>query len=160
MQVFDGSLGRAAVPNAGTFNANPLTLAAGTAALAALSRSEVDRINELGNSLRRRADAMFETAGLPAHTTGIGSLFGIHMTDQRFANYREYWHACVADAGVKRRQRELYDCLRARGILFTTGGVGTVSTAMTDAEIDAFVEALTDSCGEMQRDGSWAGTGR
>ena len=156
MTVFDGSTGRAAVPNAGTFNANPLTLAAGAAALAALPRSEIDRINELGNSLRHRADAMFAASGLAAHTTGIGSLFGIHLTDRRFEDYRQYWYACVADPAVKRRQRELYDGLRARGILFTTGGVGTVSTAMTDREIDRFLEALTDTCREMQRDGGWA----
>ncbi len=155
MRVFDGSSGRAAVPNAGTFNANPLTMAAGIAALAALPASEIQRINALGDSLRRQADSAFATMGVAAHTTGIGSLFGIHMTDQRFADYRQYWYACVADRGAKLRQRALYDRLRERGILFTTGGVGTVSTAMTDHEVGVFVAALTDSCREMQREGMW-----
>jgi glutamate-1-semialdehyde 2,1-aminomutase len=157
MDAFNGSSERAAVPNAGTFNANPLTLAAGIAALAALPASEVQRINELGDSLRIRADSAFAGLRLAAHTTGIGSLFGIHMTDHRFQDYRQYWYACVADRGVKLRQRELYDGLRERGILLTAGGVGAVSTAMTGDEIDVFLAALLDTVGEMQREGRWAG---
>jgi len=35
--------------------------------------------------------------------TGIGSLFGIHMTGRRFSDYREFWQACVADERAKRR---------------------------------------------------------
>jgi glutamate-1-semialdehyde 2,1-aminomutase len=159
MRSFDDSGGRAAVPHAGTFNANPLTLAAGIAALSALPASEVQRINELGASLRRGADAVFQSAGLAAHATGLGSLFGIHMTERSFADYRGYWSACVADAGVRQRQRNLYDRLLQRGILLSTGGVGNVSTAVSEREIDAFLEALADSCREMQRDGDGDGTG-
>jgi glutamate-1-semialdehyde 2,1-aminomutase len=152
MRVFDGSSGRAMVPNAGTFNANPLTLAAGIAALNALPASEVQRIGELGDALRTRARSVFRSLGVAGQATGIGSLFGIHLTDRSFENYREYWRACVADPEARQRQRALYDGLLARGILFSTGGVGTVSTAMTDAEIDAFIAALADCCREMQVD--------
>jgi glutamate-1-semialdehyde aminotransferase len=65
----------------------------------------------------------------------------------------------VADAGVRQRQRNLYDRLLQRGILLSTGGVGNVSTAVSEREIDAFLEALADSCREMQRDGDGDGTG-
>jgi glutamate-1-semialdehyde 2,1-aminomutase len=156
MRAFDGSSERPAVPNAGTFNANPLTLAAGIAALSALPATEIRRINELGESLRRRADSTFAELGLAAHTTGVGSLFGLQMTDRRFEDYREFWRACVEDRGARIRQRALYDGLRARGILLTVGGIGAISTAMTGDEIDTFAAALVDTLTEMQRDGAWS----
>lgn len=148
MRAFDGSRGRALVPNAGTFNANPLTVAAGLAAMNALTESEIQRINQMGESLRARADALFANVGAPAHTSGIGSLFGIHMTDRRFSDYRQYWHACIEDPAVKLRQRRLYDSLRERGILLSAAGVGSLSTAMGTVELDAFQEALADSVRE------------
>jgi len=153
MRAFDGSSGRPAVPNAGTFNANPMTLAAGIAALTALPPAEVHRINGLGDAVRRLAQATFDELGVAAHASGAGSLFGLHMTDRRFEDYRAFWHATVGDKQVKVRQRALYDGLRERGILLTTGGVGAISTAMTDGEIDAFAAALADTVSAMNRAG-------
>lgn len=156
MRAFDGSGARPAVPNAGTFNANPLTLAAGIAALGALPAEEIRRINDLGDSLRNRVDAELERLGVGAHTTGVGSLFAIHMTPRRFSDYREFWHACVGDERAARRQGRLYAGLLARGILLTTGGVGAISTAMSEDEIDAFVAALAETIEEMRAEGAWS----
>jgi glutamate-1-semialdehyde 2,1-aminomutase len=156
MRAFDGSGSRPAVPNAGTFNANPMTLAAGIAALTALPAGEIERINGLGDSLRARAQSAFEEHGLAAHTTGIGSLFGVHMTDRRFTDYRGFWAACVADPGAKRRQRALYDGLRERGVLLTVGGVGAISTAMTDEDVETFLAALVDAVTAMELAGLWS----
>lgn len=156
MRAFDGSDGRAAVPNAGTFNANPLTLAAGVAAVSALSAEEIRRINDLGELLLSRATDVFMRLGVDAHATGAGSLFALHMTDRRFEDYRGYWHACVADRGARQRQNGLYDALRERGILLSPGGVGATSTAMSTAEIDAFEAALLEAVADMQRNGLWS----
>jgi glutamate-1-semialdehyde 2,1-aminomutase len=41
----------------GTFNANPLTMAAGLAALEAYDQSAIDRLNDRGERLRRRIGA-------------------------------------------------------------------------------------------------------
>lgn len=155
MSAFDGSASRAVVPNAGTFNANPLTMAAGIAAMSLLTREQIERMNGMGESLRARAESAFEQLGVAAHTSGIGSMFGIHMTDRRFTDYRQYWHACVEDRAVKVRQRRFYDAMRERGILLSVAGVGSLSTAITGAELDAFQSALVDSVSEMQREGCW-----
>lgn len=156
MRAFDDSHGRAKVPNAGTFNANPLTLAAGLAAMSALTADEIGRINGLGDRLRADADAAFAASGVAAHATGSGSLFALHMTDRRFSDYRGYWHAHVGDAATRARQRMLYDGLRERGILLTSGGVGAISTAMSAREVDDFGVALGDTLDRMRRDGAWA----
>jgi glutamate-1-semialdehyde 2,1-aminomutase len=156
MRAFDGSRSRPAVPNAGTFNANPLTLAAGIAALTMLPGEEVERINALGHDLRGRAGRVFGRFGVAAHVTGTGSLFALHMTGERFTDYRGFWNARVADTSARTRQLSLYDALRERGVLFSVGGVGAISTAMSDREIDAFEEALIDSVEEMQREGLWS----
>ncbi len=150
MRAFDGSAGRPAVPNAGTFNANPMTLAAGIAAMAALTPEEVERINGLGDDLRARVDAVVAELGVAAHTTGQGSLFAIHTTTRTFSDYRTFWHAVVDDRDAKARQLQLYNGLLDRGILLTTGGVGAISTTMTGAEIDAFIRAFTETLIDVQ----------
>lgn len=155
MAVFDGSRGRAAVPNAGTFNANPLTMAAGIAALSDLTPAAIARINELADRLRTGAEALFSDLDAAAHATGVGSLFGIHMTATRFSDYRQYRAALVDDPAARLRQRALYDGLRERGVLLSIGGVGATSTAMEPADIERFLGALADTVREMQRTGMW-----
>lgn len=149
MHAFDDSGGRALVPNAGTFNANPLTMAAGLAAMRAYGPAEINRINQLGGTLRARLDAGLTELHAAAHVTGAGSLFGIHMTDRRYRDYRSYWRTQVADGDARRRQRMLHDDLRQRGFLLTTAGVGALSTAMSEGEVDAFVAAVMETVQRM-----------
>ncbi len=145
MHVFDASKGRAIVPHAGTFNANPVTMTAGISSLSLLTREEFTRLNRLGAVLRERLTAAFEAAGVPAHVKGAGSLFRIHMTDARFADYRGYWHAVQGNAEVKKRQHDLYIGLLGRGVLLSPSGLGALSTPMTEREVDTFVDAVQDT---------------
>jgi len=66
----------------GTFAANPITTRAGYTLLKELEERPgiYDRINSLGERLRRGAEEVFQTSGLRAHVTGVGSMVGIHFT--------------------------------------------------------------------------------
>ncbi len=64
----------------GTFSANPLTMAAGLAALRAYDRAAVERLGRLGDTLRARLNDAFRGAAIPAQATGLGSLFRLHLT--------------------------------------------------------------------------------
>ena len=59
------------VPHAGTFSANPVTCAAGLAALDLLDQAAIDRINALGDRLReQRGGAGLRGRTAPARCSG------------------------------------------------------------------------------------------
>jgi len=119
----------------GTFNANPLSMAAGLATLAELTPETLERLETLAVELRTKLERLFAGVGLPACITQIGSLFNVHLTEGPVLDHSD---ALAADTALL---RELHLAMLGCGILFTERGMGCLSTPMTGAEIDAFVEA-------------------
>ena len=107
----------------GTFNANPLTMAAGLAAVEAYDRSAIDRINDRGERLRRRIGA----AGVAVN--GRGSLMRI-----------------MEDVDVS----DLWWALYRRGVLVGTNALLALSTPMTDEDLDFAAEAIVDAVRAVQ----------
>jgi glutamate-1-semialdehyde 2,1-aminomutase len=70
MAVFDPRGGKPAVPHGGTFNANPVTMAAGLAAMRLLDEPAYARLDELGETLRRGFRAAWSARGCPAPSRG------------------------------------------------------------------------------------------
>ena len=144
LSLFDASRGRPAMPHAGTFNANPVTMAAGVASLALLTRPEIDRLNQLSAAVRTRLAASFEQSDEDAQVLGMGSFFQITMTRRRYKDYRGYWDCVESNAVTKERQQRLYGELLRRGILLTTSGVGTISTPMSERHVELLVGSVTE----------------
>lgn len=139
MAVFDPRGGKPRVPHAGTFNANPVTMAAGLAAMRLMDEAAYVRLNGLGEQLRKGVTACFERTGFPGMVTGRGSLFRIHPFRRDLVDYR----SSVADATEAARLDGLYRGLLDHGVLIAPAGLGCLSTVMTEAELDYFLEALT-----------------
>lgn len=158
MELFDARKGDPKVPHGGTFNANPVTMAAGFASLSLLTRGEIERINALGSRLRAGLTEFFTAAIIPAHVTGEGSLFRIHMTEQRFSDYRGWWSNVPGDPVAKKRQRQLYLGLLERGVLLHETGFGAISTPMREREVDVFIDAVKQVCEQVDLSAR-AGTG-
>jgi glutamate-1-semialdehyde 2,1-aminomutase len=118
----------------GTFNANPLSMAAGLATLGELTPEALDRLESLAEELSAKLEQLFADAGQPATVTRVGSLFNVHFTD---GPVREHADVRAADTALL---RELYLFLLGNGILWTERGMGCLSTPMTSAEIDSFIE--------------------
>ncbi len=133
MSLFDPRSERRLV-HGGTFNANPLTMAAGLATLEELTPEALERLESLAEDLRAKLARLFADAGQPATVTQIGSLFNVHFTD---GPVREHADVRAADTALL---RELHLSLLGNGILWTERGMGCLSTPMTGAEIDTFVE--------------------
>lgn len=113
--------GKPAVPHGGTFNANPVTTAAGLATM-------------------RRLDA----AGLPGGVTGPGSLFRLHPSRRDFTDYRSA--AWTAEEAA--RAGRLYRALLDHGVLVGQNGLGCLSTPMAEAEVDLLVDSVAAAMAE------------
>jgi glutamate-1-semialdehyde 2,1-aminomutase len=138
MDVFDPRGGTPRVPHGGTFNANPVTMAAGLVAMRLMDERAFARIDELGGKLRSGVEACFERAGVPGAVTGMGSLFRLHPAARAFVDFR----STVVSDEEKKRFDELYRRLLDHGVLVSPTGLGCLSTAVTDAEVEYFLEVL------------------
>ena len=109
---------------------------AGETTLGLLTGEAIQLLNRRGESLRHQIRMAFEDAGLPAQVTGLGSLFAIHLTSQPVKSYRD---TMGADADLRHR---IFLSLFKEGVLIDPRGVGSVSLAIEEVEIDQFVDAL------------------
>jgi glutamate-1-semialdehyde 2,1-aminomutase len=125
--------------HAGTFNNNTLTMQAGLAGLTEIYTPERCRaLNEFGDRLRERLNAVARRHGLALQFTGIGSMIGIHMTDVpiRSAADAAKGHAGLLDL--------FYFDLVARGIWFAKRGMMALSIALDEADGDRLVDAVEE----------------
>ncbi len=136
MAMFDPSGGRPRIPHPGSYNANPISLVAGATTLELLTGEVIQLLNLRGESLRHQIRMAFEDAGLSAQVTGLGSLFAIHLTSQPVRSYRD---TTRTNADLRHR---IFLSLFNEGVLIDPRGVGCVSAAIGEAEIDQFVSAL------------------
>lgn len=128
----------------GTYNANPLTMAAGLKALLLLTGAEIARINMLGEKLSDGLRSVLDEMQVHAQVTGQGSLHTLHFTPQPVTNYRS----------MASKHAELHRLLHLglinRGIFTAKRGMFAVSTAMNDANITTFVESFADLLGVLK----------
>ena len=70
-----------ALPHAGTFNNNVLTMSAGLVGLTEVYTPEAaNALNARGDALRERLNALCRTHDAPVQFTGIGSMLAVHFT--------------------------------------------------------------------------------
>jgi glutamate-1-semialdehyde 2,1-aminomutase len=136
MALFDPSHGAPAIPHPGSYNANPVSLASGLATLELLTRETIAGLNRMGDRLRAELKRIFDEAEVPVAITGLGSLFGIHLTDRAVRTIRD---AVEGDAAMRHR---IFLGLYNEGILLDPRGVGTLSTAIGEQEVEQLLDAL------------------
>jgi glutamate-1-semialdehyde 2,1-aminomutase len=129
------------LPHSGTFSANPLTMAAGLAAMRLFDSAAVDRLNKLGRLARSRIEEAISVADVPASVTGTGSMFRVHLRSTPPRDYRSSFPSPREAAALNLFVDGLYDA----GIVMIHTGAGTLSTPMGEAEIDKLAEAVLTS---------------
>ena len=139
MAVFESAeRARPRLPAGGTFSANPVTMVAGRAAMEQLDEAAFVRLAAMGERVRQGIRAHFAALGFAGQVTGDGSLFRIHPHLRTVRGYREARHEPAEAqfmAGVHRR-------LLNGGVYLTTYGMGCLTLAMTDADLDHLVGAV------------------
>jgi glutamate-1-semialdehyde 2,1-aminomutase len=137
-KLFDPRLG-SLLAHGGTFNANPMTMAAGAAAMELFDRAQFDRLAALGDRLRAGLKEALRIAGKPGRVTGASSLCRIGQSEMPIANYRDMMRY-RQDAGAQARAESFFRHLLNRGVLIGAPGLFTLSTAVTESDIDATIE--------------------
>jgi glutamate-1-semialdehyde 2,1-aminomutase len=136
MAFYDPRKGGPRISQGGTFNANPVTMAAGVATLNALTPEAHARLDALGERLRGGVARLLANTRRRGQVTGVGSLFWLHWTAEPLTDYRS---TRPKDAELPLR---VFLGLLNDGILMTQRGLGACSLAMTDDDVDRFVNAL------------------
>ncbi|MCL5959807.1 MAG: aspartate aminotransferase family protein [Chloroflexi bacterium] len=137
MGLFDPTKG-AKVISGGTFSGNPLSAVAGYAAMEQMTPEAYERLDVLGERLRKEANAACRAAGQPFQFTGDGSLFRIIPTAEPVVDYRSWVKTAAPAALAGQLHRNLLD----EGVIVSRDGLACLSTPMGEAEVDAFVAAL------------------
>ena len=123
--------------HAGTFNGNPLTMAAGLATMGEYTVAAARRLDEQGDALRRSLIRRLEPLGFTV--TGAGSLMNIHATHEAPKCWRD------VRSSDRALVLTLHHALRDRGIFIAPRGMICLSTALTDRDIATLEEDVVQS---------------
>jgi glutamate-1-semialdehyde 2,1-aminomutase len=135
-----------AVTHSGTFNGNPLTMAAGLASLRLLTAAEIARLNDLGARLAAGLRRAIAEQGVAGAVTQCGSLLHLHFD--------------VGGAGETFGDLRLESPMLARvhlacmeeGLFVAPRGLLNTSTPMTEATIGEIVERFERALARTVRD--------
>lgn len=117
------------LPHGGTFSGNPVSMAAGAAALRLYSEAEVQRLNDLGDGARQEVNARVAAAGWEVR--GRGSLLRAVPVGS----------AKVPESIQHRLWWETYRC----GLLGSPANLLSLSTPMDRGVVDDIVDRLTEA---------------
>jgi glutamate-1-semialdehyde 2,1-aminomutase len=139
MAAFDPHRG-GTLTHGGTFNNNVVTMAGGVAALGeVLTPAALDALFGRGERMRARLAEILAGSGLPMSVSGWGSMMTVHAVAEPPRTPADLVHG---DAALKELfVHEMID----RGIYLAARGFIALSLAITDADIEAFLSAASES---------------
>lgn len=147
MEVFDQTKKPLKVEHGGTYNANPLTMAAGLACMQQMTPDAYVRLSNLGDRARAGLRQALCDAGLRGQVLGRGSMVSIVFNDTPFSNYR--------NLPLKRREAEMvyamHRMLLNRGVQMVPYGLFLLSTPMTETDIDFMVDRARECMHELAK---------
>jgi len=148
MELFDPTR-PGALPHAGTFNNNVLSMAAGHVGLTQVYTPEVARQHSAkGDRLREDLTERFARAGAPFQATGVGSLLAIHPTVRPIKNISD-----LADSDPRLLELLFLDLLD-RGYYLAPRGYMALSLVLTQAQLDEFTAAVDQA--QAARSSLWS----
>lgn len=132
------------VLHGGSFNGHTASMAAGLATLEELSRPGVyERMEARGDALMAGLRRVAERAGVGLLVQGLGTVFSTAFCDgQEVTDYRSYQRC--SDAA---RLRGFLHALQEHGVRPTSRGTWFLSTAHTDADVEATIRAAEAALG-------------
>jgi len=131
--------------HAGTFVATPIAVAAGIANLREMTAETLDKINSLGWSLAEKLQGILDEVRIKAQIKGYGSLQQIHFTPEPvFTASTAYF---TQDRDVLRL---FHLSMMNKGMFIGSRGFYSVTTPMSEAEIEKALEATVECLSELK----------
>ncbi len=121
----------------GTFNAHPVTMAAGLAVMKELRPPVYKQMDDLGQRVREGLRSVLDEAGVAAHVGGVGSFFNITWTPEEVNDYR------TAVTGDRALSRYLSLDLMNRGIYLLSHP--NISAVTTDEDVAEALNTMRQS---------------
>lgn len=143
------------LPQGGTYNGNPLGMAAGVAALKELTPDVYEDLNRKGARVKDQLTEVFASHAMAAQVNAAGSLLAIHFTDVPVVDYR------TKASSNQAITRDFFLALVNHGVLMAPRAMGALSTPMGEHDIQEFVDAvdavLEEQLPRWRANGSLAG---
>jgi glutamate-1-semialdehyde 2,1-aminomutase len=152
MDIFEPDRMRAL--HSGTYNANPVTMAAGLVAVRELTAERVGRMHALAERLERGLLAAGELTGLAVKIRRVGSLLAIAVTTRdRAAAPRAASADGASTAAPDPTPARFHLAALNHGLMFAPRGMMALATILDEAQIDQAVEraaaAMADVASEV-----------
>lgn len=141
MELFSNRNAPPAIPLGGTFNANPMTMAAGIAAMTALTPDAYEELERLGTRLANGLKSL-STTRTPIQVVQAASLVSMTFSPTAISSHRERSRAMRFHQDV---MSSIYPELISKGLLITPSGYFILNTAMDDTHVDFALSALESS---------------
>jgi glutamate-1-semialdehyde 2,1-aminomutase len=128
------------VAHAGTFNSQPVAMAAAAAVLSTLDecRNEIyPPMHQVGQRLMAGIREAGQRHGVPVLVSGPGSVFQVYLTEK--SDVRDYRDFAACD---RPRMARLHELLLDRGINTVPRGLWFLSTAHTAVHVDETLQAV------------------
>jgi glutamate-1-semialdehyde 2,1-aminomutase len=154
MEMFGADDRKPAVPQGGTFSANPMSMSAGLIAMQHLDQPAFARLEQLGDRLRARLAQAIERWQIAFSITGTASLFRIHPKRRAPSDFRDaFWSASEAFV-----MKELTRFFAAAGIILPNAATACLSTPMGEAEIDLIAQVFEQFLSDRAQRLEWSPT--
>jgi glutamate-1-semialdehyde 2,1-aminomutase len=143
-QISDGT-----VAQIGTFNGNPLTMAAAEATLTeVLNGSAYQRLDQIGQRILSGCQEVCDRYGLPAYAVGVASKGCVMFAEEQVVDYRSYVEHFNDQLNYL---GWLYHMVN--GVYMTPGAdeQWTLSVMHSDAEIDHYVAVFDEFARDVTR---------
>jgi glutamate-1-semialdehyde 2,1-aminomutase len=130
----------------GTFNGNPLSAAAGLAALTeVLTKDAYDHLGKLGTMLAEGCERAIEESDIPAHAVDLGAKGCVSYRKEALTNYRDFLET------IPELFYASFSWMINRGIFMTPGDEEqwTISVQHTEEDVQRYVDAFSEFCAEL-----------
>ena len=140
------------VTHGGTFNANPMTMAAGVVAMSMYDQEAVENLNMLGDRLRDGLREAFKIINYPGVVGGEGSLIALYHSSTKPDTYRDLVNFSK-DQKIKARTEAFFNFMLNNGIFMDARGLFALSTVLTNDHIDFVIEKAIEGFSQIKRSG-------
>jgi glutamate-1-semialdehyde 2,1-aminomutase len=132
------------IAQGGTYNGNPLGMAAGLAGMQELTPDVYEDLNRKGARVCEQLSEVFASHKIAVQVNGAGSMLALHFTDKPVVDYR------TMAAGDKKKTRDLFLGLVNHGVLMAPRAMGALSTPMGEDDIQQFIDAVDTVVAELK----------